>query len=254
MPFQFIELLKQGEAKLEGFQWTSKKKKVDSWENFWNQYGMNTINAQDFWKLAGELECIAPTIYNLEPACQREAMEDFETDVSALKTLNFEVSYIRDGVSAQSSSEASSPDGEERHVDHLEIQQEKMKLGLAGEYLVLGILRKKYQGTGAIIEHTSVAKGDGLGYDILVMEEGGTVYRIEVKTTKDPYVDGFYLTPKEKKVSEQCTPTIKYQIYRVYNFDAERESASIKIYNAPLGEEKFQFSPVSWKVYEKRKE
>ena len=43
----------------------------------------------------------------------------------------------------------------------------------------------------------------------------------------------------------------KYQIYRVYNFDAKHKTASIKIYDTPFTDEAFRFVPVSWKEYVK---
>lgn len=56
--FQIIPSIKQGDDFIENFQWDSKKKKLNSWEHFWNQYGMNSISFSDFSRLMQNANCV----------------------------------------------------------------------------------------------------------------------------------------------------------------------------------------------------
>ena len=104
-----------------------------------------------------------------------------------------------------------------------------------------------------IVEYVAETKGDGLGYDILVTTPDQREIRIEVKTTKDSYVDGFYLTPRELNAARQCllveaSKTKSYHIYRVYNFDAKKKTANVKIYEK-FDDKDFRLAPTCWKVH-----
>ena len=53
------------------------------------------------------------------------------------------------------------------------------------------------------VEHTSVLKGDGEGYDILSFEDTGAELLIEVKTTKYGHYTPFFVTRNEVEVSRR---------------------------------------------------
>ena len=142
-----------------------------------------------------------------------------------------------------------------RHVDYKKLGEKKTSIGAAGELLVLEMLREQYEGTDTIIEHVSKTEGDGLGYDIrvTVLLPEKHEMRIEVKTTKESYVDGFYLTPRELNAARQClddetSKKVTFYIYRIYNFDATKKTANIKIYEG-FDEENFRLAPTCWKVH-----
>ena len=246
-PFNLIEPLEQGKSeRLENFKWTSKKKKK-GWSNFWNQYGINTINKQEFWELVGDLECQIPENYDLRVPSIPDAMEEninseeLIIDFSGFNiTINDEEKYLP--VKRKESKLKSS------HLNHSKIQEQKQKLGLQGELLVYQYLEDYFKSDKITIEHSSQVKGDGLGYDILVKYSNGKKEHIEVKTTRKPYIDGFYLTPNELRELKKLE---NYRIYRVYNFDPKSKKAALKIISSSDIEE-YRAEPVGWKMYKKR--
>lgn len=245
-PFKLKEPLVQGETKLlEQFEWTSKTKEKGSWGHFWNQYGMNVIDEHDFFGLVGEQEFMVPGDCNYRPATITESAEEDAT-VNDIDATGFQVDITDDNVSGR----MPIPNGETKiigtHIDYSARERKNATLGKAGELLVLEMLREKLDSSEAIIEHTSVFKGDGLGYDIKIIYKDGHETHIEVKTTTKPYIDGFYITPSELNASRKHED---YQVYRVYNFDSVHKRANIKIYQTPFKDEEFRFAPVSWKVY-----
>lgn len=246
-PFKLKEPLIQGETKvLEEFEWSSKEKKKGTWGHFWNQYGMNVINEQDFFGLVGELDCTVPGNYNVLPATSVEYAEEDRVTVSELDSTGFQVDISDDAVSGRMPISSGIQKVSGKHIDYVELENTKSTLGKAGELLVVEMLREQLEPMEAMIEHTSLFKGDGYGYDIKIIYKDGHETHIEVKTTKSSYIDGFYVTPRELNASRQLED---YQIYRVYNFDPVNKRANIKIYNAPFTDEEFRFVPVSWKVH-----
>lgn len=246
-PFKLKEQLIQGESKfLEEFEWSSKEKQKGSWGHFWNQYGMNVINEQDYFGLVGELDCTIPGNYNVFPATPAEFAEEDHIAVSKLDPTGFRVDISGDDISGKvpNSNGVQSING--RHIDYVELEHTKLTLGKAGELLVFEMLREQLDCREAMVEHTSVFKGDGYGYDIKIIYKDGRETHIEVKTTKSSYVDGFYITPRELNASRQLED---YQVYRVYNYDPINKRANIIIYKAPFKDEDFRFVPVSWKVH-----
>lgn len=49
--FTLTRPIKQGDSIIENLQWEKKKKINNGWKNFWNQYGINKIEKQDFLNL-----------------------------------------------------------------------------------------------------------------------------------------------------------------------------------------------------------
>lgn len=255
-PFKLDEPLMQDNSELlDNFVWTSKEKKPGSWGHFWNQYGMNVIDEHDFFGLVGDLECTKPDNNNGEPASLIESVEEEESIDTTMDSTGFKVTLMDVGKRAASEESKQTRRITGTHIDYDALQKSKSNIGKAGELLVVELLREQYEGTNIIVEHTSVIKGDGYGYDITVIHPDGSEVRIEVKTTKSTYVDGFYITPKERNVARQCeanlVPGKSYKVYRVYNFDPVNKTASIKVYDGLFNDEAFRFVPTAWKVYER---
>ena len=66
------------------------------------------------------------------------------------------------------------------------------------------------------VQHVSVEVGDGLGYDVLSFDSLGKRL-IEVKTTSGPPTTDFFVTERERSVSEKSP--LQYELHRVFNFD-----------------------------------
>lgn len=110
-------------------------------------------------------------------------------------------------------------------------------IGDLGELLVLEYEYSRLKSLGLeeyaeIIEHTSLKKGHGYGYDILsydiIDKEVKPIY-IEVKSTTLDGMNSFYMTQTEyNKMNEN---KLQYRIYRVY--DMYESSERIQIYKYP---------------------
>jgi hypothetical protein len=66
------------------------------------------------------------------------------------------------------------------------------------------------------IEHVSITKGDGLGYDILSFEPNGRERLVEVKTTAFGKDTPFFVTRNELQVSRESGQD--YHLYRLFQF------------------------------------
>ena len=253
-PFRLAEPLEQETSiRLEDFEWTSKKKE-NGWSHFWNQYGMNVIDEHDFFGLVGDMEFIGTGNTNPFNAVVSEAAEELSESDAAFDVKGFQIKIEQD---ESDRAPEIKPDINKplsgRHVNFKKIQEGKTSIGKAGEYLVLEMLREQYEGTDTMIEHVAETEGDGFGYDIKVTTPDKKEIRIEVKTTKESYIDGFYLTPRELNAARQCllveaSKTKSYHIYRVYNFDAKKKTANIKIYDF-FDDRNFRLAPTCWKVH-----
>ncbi len=76
--------------------------------------------------------------------------------------------------------------------------------------------------------------GDGLGYDILSYDSQGNEIYIEVKTTPGNEKSSFYITANELIKSEQEKE--RYFLYRVYNFDKEKQCGELSVRRGSLRE------------------
>ena len=108
-----------------------------------------------------------------------------------------------------------------RKYDYLERDARNRKLGLLGEEFALAYEKARLiiAGKDSLadkIEHTSVEKGDGTGFDIRSFEADGSDRLIEVKTTRFGLYTPFYLSENERRVSQYRKE--QYQLYRVFNF------------------------------------
>lgn len=82
------------------------------------------------------------------------------------------------------------------------------------------------------IKHISKNEGDGTGYDILSFDEKGNKIFIEVKTTKGKKNSTFFVTRNELERSK--IEKDNYLIYRLYNFDEEKDTADLLIIKGNL--------------------
>lgn len=118
-------------------------------------------------------------------------------------------------------------------LDWESISKIRGDIGLAGEYLVMKfetqriIQQDDYKYLDEL-EHTSIVKGDGAGYDILSVGEKGFPVYIEVKSTTGGFQNKLFFSNNEIEFMN-AHPT-KYQLFRVYNLDIENMTGDIMIY------------------------
>jgi hypothetical protein len=105
--------------------------------------------------------------------------------------------------------------------DYLEREARNRSLGLAGELLVMEFEARRLHEMGAKslanrIEHISVTRGDGAGYDILSFDGDGRERFIEVKTTAYVAETPFFVSPNEIGFSSEQQD--KFHLYRLFGF------------------------------------
>ncbi len=130
--------------------------------------------------------------------------------------------------------------------DYLSREAMNRSVGLAGEQFVLEFekLRLVHNGLPELadqVEHVSVSKGDGLGYDILSFSNDGTRRLIEVKATSYGIHTPIFISANEMACSS-ASPN-EYWLYRVFNLRAHP-----KMYTLP-GEARnhFDLEPLSYR-------
>lgn len=111
--------------------------------------------------------------------------------------------------------------------DPAERDARNRKLGKQGEELVY--IREQHELRAAgrddlarKVEWTSVARGDGAGYDIRSFELDGRERLIEVKTTNGPAKTPFFLSENERAFSDERPEA--FRLLRLYSF-VEKPSA-----------------------------
>lgn len=107
--------------------------------------------------------------------------------------------------------------------DYLEREANNRSLGLAGEDFALRFERWRLLQVGAgqladKVEHVSVTRGDGLGYDILSFEPSGRERFIEVKTTSFGQKTPFFVSANEVRFARQKAD--QFRLYRLFDFRA----------------------------------
>lgn len=121
------------------------------------------------------------------------------------------------------------------------------ELGSKGELWAINYERERLlkQGLTFEIRHTSVLDGDGLGYDILSVEDDNVTPRyIEVKTTTGGIEQPLFFTNTELDFSK--IKKDHYYLYRVYNFKRVDQQANILIIKGSL--EELNAVPVNYKA------
>ena len=109
-------------------------------------------------------------------------------------------------------------------VDWLEREARNRSLGLAGELAVMGYEHRRLWTAGKRrlaeqVEHVSVTRPDGLGYDVLSFEEDGQERWIEVKTTQFGPMTPFFATRNEVEVSDEAQD--RFHLYRIFGYRAK---------------------------------
>jgi hypothetical protein len=107
------------------------------------------------------------------------------------------------------------------NTDWFEIDARNRELGRLGELFVLEYERDRLTQSGFPhladqVEHVSVTKGDGLGFDIRSFGNKGEDSFIEVKTTSYSRDTPFYLSRHELNVSQGHAKT--FRLCRVFHF------------------------------------
>jgi hypothetical protein len=86
---------------------------------------------------------------------------------------------------------------------------------------------------------------DGKGYDIRSFNENGDEIFIEVKTTTRGPKSSFYMSRNEKNFAEQNKS--KYVIYRLFNYDKNKNTAQYFILSNVI--EDIKFEPIQYVTY-----
>ncbi len=134
-----------------------------------------------------------------------------------------------------------------KDIDYAERNNLFHGIGLMGEEWAITYekerLRKK--NINFNVRHSSILDGDGIGYDILSVEDDGETPRyIEVKTTTGSVKQPFYYSDNELEFSEQNKD--HYYVYRVYNFKSATNIADVFIIHGSLKE--LNGKPTNYKV------
>ena len=120
-------------------------------------------------------------------------------------------------------------------------------LGLLGEQWAIIYEQERLKALGITfkVRHSSVCDGDGIGYDILSLEDDGVTPRyIEVKTTTGDVMQQFYYSDNELQFSEQQRE--HYYVYRVFNFKSATKQADVLIIHGSLKD--LNGTPITYKV------
>ena len=120
-------------------------------------------------------------------------------------------------------------------------------LGKKGEMWVVNYEKERLSKLGIIfdVRHASLYDGDGLGYDVLSVEDDGVTPRyIEVKTTTGGVSRPFYFTQNE--LERSIKDADHYYLYRVCNFKSVSQKADIIIIKGSLAE--LNATPITYEV------
>ena len=120
-------------------------------------------------------------------------------------------------------------------------------LGKKGEMWVVNYEKERLSKLGIIfdVRHAALYDGDGLGYDVLSVEDDGVTPRyIEVKTTTGGVGRPFYFTQNE--LERSIKDADHYYLYRVCNFKSVSQKADIIIIKGSLAE--LNATPITYEV------
>ena len=134
-----------------------------------------------------------------------------------------------------------------KDIDYAEKDRLFRGLGLLGEQWAIIYEQERLKALEITFEvrHSSVCDGDGIGYDILSVEDDGVTPRyIEVKTTTGGVKQPFYYSDNELQFSEQQRE--HYYVYRVFNFKSATKQADVLIIHGSLKD--LNGKPISYMV------
>jgi len=115
-------------------------------------------------------------------------------------------------------------------TNHLKRQKKNKETGDKGEVWLVNYL--KNENNTDKVYHTSFEKGDGAGYDIKVIDSDGNMKYIEVKTTEGKCSNRFDIS--ETELYRSIQEKEKYYLYRLYEYDKEKDFYKIAIFNGDL--------------------
>ena len=131
-------------------------------------------------------------------------------------------------------------------IDFVKLEADRRDLGPAGEEAVVRFGRDRLLAQGRdrvarMVEHVSLTRGDGLGYDVLSFDEQGDELLIEVKTTRRPREFPFLITRNEVALSTEVPD--RFRLYRVYDFNKPKTG----LYTLAGSLKSFcQLTPTTW--------
>jgi hypothetical protein len=136
-----------------------------------------------------------------------------------------------------------------RHVDFPALEARNRELGLLGERWVVELERSRLRALGAgelaeRVEHASVVRGDGCGFDVLSFEPGGAPLHVEVKTTRSGEWTPFMVTARERAFSRDFSES--YSLYRVFTFASRPRLFKLR---GDLGTSCRRLVPQSWRAW-----
>lgn len=243
--FKLKEPIYEDDENLKKVNWTSKVKKDNTWDHFWNQYGMNEITKDEFLSIIGNTVCLdAESLYK-ERFLSEYTEEDKSLNNIKKNIEDFSGNYV-DTITNKVVRKTKKNSSGARHIDFNTVNKNKKKLGTFGEMLIVKdeIEKLSELGIEKEVEHVAITKGDGLGYDVVSYDENGKQVFIEVKTTSTNRIDSFYLSPKEIEMSKESN----YKIYRIYNLDMKTGNYDVKIFDNNEIQKMFKFIPISYRV------
>ena len=131
-------------------------------------------------------------------------------------------------------------------IDFVKLEADRRDLGRAGEEAVVRFERDRLLTRGRrrlarMVEHVSLTRGDGLGYDVLSFDDQGDELLIEVKTTRRPREFPFLITRNEVALSAEVPD--RFRLYRVFDFNKPKTG----LYTlAGSLESSCQLTPTTW--------
>jgi hypothetical protein len=137
-----------------------------------------------------------------------------------------------------------------RKTDYLKVNAERMRVGYVGELLVLKhekeeLTKKGLKKLASQVEHTSIERGDGLGYDIFSFTEKGEEKFIEVKTTRGGADTPFYMSANEMEFAKQNYG--QYFLYRVFELNKTKNQGKFYVIQGEISDE-LKFTPIVFQV------
>ncbi len=140
-----------------------------------------------------------------------------------------------------------------RKTDFEKLNKNKAKIGFIGETIALDMIKNRLAGSPELlkkIEHTSVIKGDGLGYDIYYKDIGNVDKYVEVKaTTEANPLSSIVITDNELEFSRENSDN--YELYILYNLDLEIKKCNFLLKKGSI-EENFGLRPKTYSLTKKK--
>jgi len=144
-----------------------------------------------------------------------------------------------------------------RKIDWEKLRDRNNEIGDQGEEFILEYEIDRLVETLSIekskatqnVQHLSRLQGDGLGYDILSINDDGSPRYIEVKTTSGGENQPFYMSKNERHFFEVYED--KAFIYRVYNFNKNTRNGEVKIISQSDLFSNYNFDTITWQVIPK---